>query len=821
MKKINTIIFTCLLTFAAGSPTQAHADNDIATQAIQDIDWRPYAVDVNTIRYFKEWNPNEEEKKAYFYGAFYIYDVKRKLFITTGGQYGVQPVQAQSGMLFALDYAKTITNTDGTQKEDLYYLRSNVINPEDATGDCLGVKAKADTATDVTEDGKRILFIDRGEEDEDNHTLWKFGTTSNTRPYTYKFVSPWEDATSTSDEGTAPHYLSHYQSGQKSFYVESENEADADEFYFILVKDYNDLIEKSSYKYIDVSNLIKDARFERMNKLAGETVPYYKPKQAVNADGTPMVDDDGNPVYEKDKDGNIVYEKNPAWDANEWQGSQSWFFSQEKLYTDISGTGNFARLHNYFINDTRYITGNILSYGTAWIGGEYNEAEGSQVFYQNIKNIPAGYYRVECQGFFEADDTEVEPNAYLFGQGALTTEAMDNNEQLADKENYATDIAISDIKTRIKPITEADKATFEATLLLDNDGNPFTTGDDYTERMFKAGKFLAGNNPYVDGTKYNNTVYVKVDPTVSSTTGNLRIGIRKKDRPGNVYVDNFKLYYCGNREWYLNAANTKTTDWNWQNPQEGINKEAWDWPVRYNLRRKFDIKKWNSFIVPFSINADQVKTAFSTGDQVKVSEFKEVTDRDIIFKAVDVEKDGIRANWPYIIWLSKEPYEQDYSFEFDANQKVNIAASDKPHLYHIDGVTPTAITNAAPIINSTNGAVTFHGFYYRPTEGAPADSYVLSGGDLYHLPTTYKGNGIVGTCWYMTINHNGEAKEYRFVNENEDSTATAIDHASIATPTHTAAPIYNICGQHMGTQTDMNHLPAGIYIMNGKKIAVK
>lgn len=820
MKKINTLIFTCLLALLAGKSTMAFADEKIATQSIQEIDWGKYAVDVNTIRYFKEW-ASDDVKKKYYNGAFYIYDVKKKLFVTTGGQYGVQPILAQTAMQFSLEYKEVADGESSSEGESskkvYYYLHSNVLNGEEGTGDCLGIKAKA-ADTDYTSDKKnRIVFIDRGYEgsdnpkyseegyEESNHTQWTLVTTQTEtndygagfehRPYTHKLCSSWDDKS---------HYLSYYENAdeKKKFYVESVSEADAAEFYFILVKDYNDLIANSSYEYIDVSNLIKDARFERMNKDAGETVGV----------------------------------EDSEFYSREWRNSNSWHFSYEKLYTNISSDGVkpvYRRLHNYFINDTRYLTGNILAYGTAWIGTEYSgDQTGSQVLYQDIKNIQPGYYRVECQGFYDG----TEANAYLFGQGFLTEQQMTDGEQLHDL-NKGNTVAIKDIKTRIKPITSEDKVVFDETQLLDDSGNPITTQDSYAENMFRAGKFLADNNPYGDGTKYNNTVYVKVEKTNSDGTGNLRIGIRKKGSLSDVYVDNFKLYYCGDKEWYLNATNkSKDAEWTVGTPKVGINKEASEYPVRYNLSRKFSVKKWNSFIVPFDINADQVKTAFSTGEQVKVSEFKEVTDKEIVFKAVDIEKDGIKANWPYIIWLSKEPDNEAYSFQYGAN--VSVSIPENSYLYHIDGVTPKEITDVAPTVSSSNGSVTFHGYYYRPAEGAPAGSYVLADGDLtgnmYHLNAQYKGNGIVGTCWYMTINDATPAKSLRFVMEGLDGkttdlngTATAIEGIPMDNDVHTTMGnrndgyVYNLNGQRVGKASDLHNLQSGVYLMNGSKYIIK
>lgn len=120
-----------------------------------------------------------------------------------------------------------------------------------------------------------------------------------------------------------------------------------------------------------MSNLIKDARFERMNKEAGVHIGGYR-------------------------------DPNGKWVDDYWKDG-AWTFEHPEKYspvgTNADGSAKYDKLHNFFINDQRYIIGDVMSYGTAWIG-----KEDSQVFYQEVKNIPAGYYRVNCQASTKEKD---------------------------------------------------------------------------------------------------------------------------------------------------------------------------------------------------------------------------------------------------------------------------------------------------------------------------------------------------------------------------------------------------------------------------------
>lgn len=738
MKKFNNIMMTTMaaLTLLVGNINVVYAQDDsqtnIATSSytnVQEIDWAKYAWNIDRLI--------QEKSK------FYIYDTNLKKFVSTGGQYGVQPIAATSGMLFSIDVQ---TSTTGTE----YRLKSNVINSEDGTRDCVGLKQNFDDNDKVEKDNYVLykLYIDRGIGDR---VVWNFNKAGGTDDApVYTMTSSW----STNSGGAeTTFYLSYYQSdtGKERFYVEQTVESKAAKFCFIDKDTYHKVILGEEKDYIDVSNLIKDARFERMNKDAGVWKYQF-----------------------------------PDWYTN--------------VGKNADGSDKYDKLHNFFINDIRYIIGDVMSYGTAWIGKEYYQEQGSQEFYQEVKNIRAGYYRVNCQGFYKGEGLG---EAYLFA---------------------------NDREVRLRKLTDDDAARFNET------GIKIEHGDDrdlYLEDMFRAGKLLAEGDPYMDGTVYDNSVYVRVEDTNGDGTGNIKLGIRKRSASGDAYVDNFKLYYCGTKEWYLNAANTSAEGgWKVTNPNEKLNMEKSDYPVRYNLRRKFAVQKWNSFIVPFDIDGAQVKAAFSgktEATQVKVSKFDKINNLSdhiqIIFKKVDLDKEGITAGEPYIIWVGKEADIKDkstsYSFKY-GNSGVTVNGP----IYHIDGIVPQAYTDAAP--TKSVGGVTFNGFFYKPTKGAPSDSYLLSGGDMYHLKEGgYAGNSLVGTCWYMTLS-SASAKKVSFSFEGEN-TPTAIEMVEMNPSMSDSAVaggrnsnfIYNLSGQCVAMKDQVKSLKPGIYVCNGKKIIVR
>ncbi len=707
MKRINTFllsVFTFLSMGTISGYAQSEASVPSATSAeVQDINWASYSKTIDDLVASKT--------------KFYIYDINNKKFVTTGGQYGVQPIAAESGMAF------TLTQVDGS---DTYYIHSNVKNDETGLEDCVGVKLAFDDNDLVGENKDKVLiYIDRGRSDR---VEWNYKKVDGVDGNAYVFYSSWDNA---------PHYIAYYN---HQFFVEDKEESNAGKCYLISEDDYTQVILSNSYSYINISNMVMDGRFERMNK-----------------------------------------------DASAWK------FKNDNLWTKIgkdetTGDPKYVKLHGYLTNHAWYIKDDNLAFGAAWIGQEYDaEKNEGQELYQEITGLPAGYYRVDCQGFYKGEGLG---EAYLFA---------------------------NDRTVRMQKLTDDDAVTLKKTTISVSDNDKERDLD--LEALLKAGKFLADGNPYQDGNKYTNSVYVKVEQGQT-----LRLGMKKTSRMGDVFADNFQLYYAGNREWYLSAANASMADWQPATPEVGINKEEFAYPVRYNLRRKFDVKKWNTFIVPFDIKGDQVKTAFS-GDtedtQVKVSKFKEVTynneSTQIIFEKVNLDQEGIKAHTPYIIWVGKDAdvadKTKDYTFEYTANTNVTVHGP----LYHIDGITPMAFTDCAPV--TTEGNVAFHGFYYRDANGAPVGSYILSNGTMYHLDKTYTGTGIVGTCWYMQSTDT-EAKPIIFSFEGSDGETTEIESVAVATRQATSAndAVYTIAGMRVGSKAIMSQLQPGIYIVNGKKV---
>ena len=364
---------------------------------------------------------------------------------------------------------------------------------------------------------------------------------------------------------------------------------------------------------------------------------------------------------------------------------------------------------------------------------------------------------------------------------------------------------------------------------------------DYSiKHCVNAGKIFAESNPYedkdVDSRKYDNSVAVLVKADEGSTTGTLYIGAGKRANEGGYsYFDNFQLFYMGDKQWYLDATNTsisefstaKNTGDTYYTPS-GINRnpegdDQYKFPVIYNIRRYFNVGKWESLILPCTLTGDQVKQTFGGDQQVKLSAFEKVEGTCVYFKTVDTDKEGIVAGKPYIIKVGKEAdiktKRDEYTFPWGNKTTVKV----KGPIYQVKGVVPPTFTgDGVTTVEKTSGGykVQFHGFYYDPG-AAPTNAYVVNNGDMYHLSSAW--NSFVGTSWYVTIKDaQGNAKALSFSLDGDSST-TAIENVARQedAAVQTDGFVYNLSGQRVGTRNNMSNLSSGIYIVAGKKVVVK
>lgn len=209
------------------------------------------------------------------------------------------------------------------------------------------------------------------------------------------------------------------------------------------------------------------------------------------------------------------------------------------------------------------------------------------------------------------------------------------------------------------------------------------------------------------------------------------------------------------------------------------------------LQRTLSKDYWNTFCVPFALDAKQVTQYFGEGTQLRTYKGN-CTNNIVYFTTVD----NIEAGKPYIMKPGNAVVENP-TFE-----GVSMVATglDEHH-------NPQAVGDA--------GKVQMKGIYNQILLKADKTELFLGDNDLFYYPSDdVAARTIGGLRAYFIVPQGTDIKKLR---ANLDGTPTSLD--TIFDTEESNAPVYNLQGQCVGNS--LRALKSGIYIQNGKKVVVK
>lgn len=203
------------------------------------------------------------------------------------------------------------------------------------------------------------------------------------------------------------------------------------------------------------------------------------------------------------------------------------------------------------------------------------------------------------------------------------------------------------------------------------------------------------------------------------------------------------------------------------------------------LNRPMKVGRWNTFCVPFSIDAKQIASQFGEGTQI--AKFVDSIDDEIQFTTLTSNE--IVAGEPYLV----KPINAADSYSFT---NVSVAATD-------------------PITKGGGEYISFKGIYNPTdiTEGLPANTFAAGiVGNV--VKKAVSGSNMKGFRAFFIIPEGAGAQSSYML--KIDGTATSINSINGADVV-VNAPVYNLQGQRV----DGNNLTPGIYVKTGKKFVVK
>lgn len=209
------------------------------------------------------------------------------------------------------------------------------------------------------------------------------------------------------------------------------------------------------------------------------------------------------------------------------------------------------------------------------------------------------------------------------------------------------------------------------------------------------------------------------------------------------------------------------------------------------LQRTLSKDYWNTFCVPFALDAEQVTQYFGEGTQLRTYEGN--CNNNIVYFAT---VDNIEAGKPYIM-------------------KPGNAVVQNPTFEGVSMVATGLDENGNPQAVGDASTVQMKGIYNQILLKTDKTELFLGDNDLFYYPLdNIEARTIGGLRAYFIVPQGTDIKKLR---ANLDGTPTSLD--TIFDTEESNAPVYNLQGQCVGNS--LRALKSGIYIQNGKKVVVK
>ena len=436
---------------------------------------------------------------------------------------------------------------------------------------------------------------------------------------------------------------------------------------------------------------------------------------------------------------------------------------------------------------------------------------------QTVSDIfQKGWYEIRCNAFVTTTSTNT-PTCQLF------IKAFDKNETETE---YTTESASSLKYQAIDVVPCTDRPSdYVAAAKLVNDEGTTTTSHTIKARVF------------VDRLKQQTQDY-----ETSSYMEILKFGVNVSggDETTWVCMDNFELFYEGTVTDDLILDEDKT-DVSYMNSQNNNVVQQ----RRNNVYLKRDLKKgqWNTVILPVTLLYGDVKQIW--GNDVQVTKFVGASkDRKNIIDFVST-KEGLKAGCLYLIKpssLNTTTLKETVT----SSRAENVSLAQGTECYTLEGVfygldkDDKVIESYTASIEGDTGAaryddnekVQFYGTYTTQKSCVATGSYYInpSDGKFYYLTEKAKPMSSKGfRGWLRPVENSTGAKQMSFAIDGVDATGdngtTGIEEL-ILSPEEAVLNgqnnVYSVSGQLVRrAATSLSGLPQGLYIVGGKKIAVK
>ncbi len=227
-------------------------------------------------------------------------------------------------------------------------------------------------------------------------------------------------------------------------------------------------------------------------------------------------------------------------------------------------------------------------------------------------------------------------------------------------------------------------------------------------------------------------------------------------------------------------------------------------PISVYVHRNLNSSTWSTLCLPFDIPCSKIEEVFGAGTVVAKFSNVDLQGHIINFYTAPVKSNGIKAGEAYLIksgksFTTEEPfYVSDVTISQDVQPQET--ADEQGYGYSYCGILqPTIIKDA---VSASQIPVYISGNHlYKDTGTTPMKGFRA----YFKFPSVYPDGSPAAPAKDMTLGIG-------------DGMTTATDQIAVGKAAAKSG-IYNLHGQSVESQA--NHLPSGIYVVDGKKVMVK
>lgn len=213
---------------------------------------------------------------------------------------------------------------------------------------------------------------------------------------------------------------------------------------------------------------------------------------------------------------------------------------------------------------------------------------------------------------------------------------------------------------------------------------------------------------------------------------------------------------------------------------------------------RYVFKGWNTICMPFDMTAEELNASF--GNDCRLETLVGIENDGTQFKLnfQDCKSKGVKANMPYILYYTGETKTVSFTIENATIKNANQTVNFKDH----NGVEV--------VFSGTKVKLDSKGLY---------GIYAKDNAEAAFVNVDDAANGFYATrCFIQLSNGNSTLLTSNHIGEGDITAITSVMKSG------EKADVYNISGVKIATNAsikDINNLNKGVYVVKGKKIAVK